>query len=305
MSQTQPDLSDSLRWITLFQEEASEVRAGLDASDAQEFETQLRQVAVALQDHPERAGETSLALVDLVGRYEYVDHWLQEKDLRFKELRNSSGAPQSDPAELLPSAPSAAGEEDGMPPEVTGEPVTRAAPPAQAVADHGGASQPHRPRSRTTGRAAATPPQAGGQPWTPESRVQLAREIFTAVLALVIIGFTLLVAYRSFNLVGDSAKIGDAKDILTIMLGLAGVVVGYYFGRAPGDARAAQATARADTAVSQREQVKATARSLADHIDDVIAGDPSSVTRSSQPTDLSEIRALRDQLRDLARTGDS
>jgi len=145
------------------------------------------------------------------------------------------------------------------------------------------------------------PKKAGGHPWTPELKMQFFREIFTAVLALAIIGFTLVLAYRSFNMAGDAKKISDAKDLLTIMLGVAGVVVGYYFGRVPGDARAAQAATRADAAVSQREQIKAQVRGIADHMDQVIAESAGSVTRSGEPSaDLTQMRAVRDELHDLA-----
>jgi hypothetical protein len=142
------------------------------------------------------------------------------------------------------------------------------------------------------------------EPWTPELWIQLFREAFTALLALVIIGFTLYLAVRSFNLAGDPKKIADAKDLLTIMLGIAGVVVGYYFGRVPGDARAAQATSRADTAVRQREQIKAQARSLAGQADDIISGAFSNARGGQPPPDLAAIRALRDELSDLASSAD-
>ena len=33
----------------------------------------------------------------------------------------------------------------------------------------------------------------------------------------------------------------DAKDILLLLIGLAGVVIDYYFGRVPADARTTQA----------------------------------------------------------------
>jgi hypothetical protein len=131
-------------------------------------------------------------------------------------------------------------------------------------------------------------------------KLQFFKEIITALLGLVIIGFTLWFALRCFNLVGNTKKLGDAKDLLTILLGLAGVVVGYYFGRVPADARAAQASNRADTAVRQREQVKAQARGAAGQLDNILADGARGATRGELPTaSLAGLRSVRDELHDL------
>ncbi len=66
--------------------------------------------------------------------------------------------------------------------------------------------------------------------------MQVIKEIVTAALAFLIIIFTVVIVWRSFTFVGNTQKVGDAKDLLTIMLGLAGVVVGYYFGRVSAEA---------------------------------------------------------------------
>ena len=145
------------------------------------------------------------------------------------------------------------------------------------------------------------PKRTDKPPWAPELKMQCFKEVFTALLALVIIGVTALIAWRSFNMAGDTKKMSDAKDLLTIMLGVAGVVVGYYFGRMPSDARAAQAASRADEAVNEREQMKAKARGLADDMDDAMAESARSATDNGQPSaDQSHMRIVRDKLRDLA-----
>ena len=55
--------------------------------------------------------------------------------------------------------------------------------------------------------------------------MQLLKEIVTAALAFTIIIYTLIVVWHSFTFsMGDATKVGDSKDLLTIMLGLAGVV---------------------------------------------------------------------------------
>lgn len=145
------------------------------------------------------------------------------------------------------------------------------------------------------------PKRTGKHPWAPELKMQFFKEVFTALLALVIIGVTTVIALLSFSMAGDTKKMGDAKDLLTIMLGVAGVVVGYYFGRMPSDARAAQATSRADEAVSQREQMKAKAKGLADEMDDVMVERTRTDTHNDQPSaDQSQLRTIRDKLRDMA-----
>jgi hypothetical protein len=107
--------------------------------------------------------------------------------------------------------------------------------------------------------------------WTPEKKLIAFKEGVTAVIGVILVGFTIHLARKAFGYVGDQAKISDAKDILMLMLGLAGVVVGYYFGRVPADARAAQAQEQANTATAQAEQVSAQAQSAADQVDNVLA----------------------------------
>lgn len=79
------------------------------------------------------------------------------------------------------------------------------------------------------------PEQAEQNPsrWTPELILQAVKEVVTAALGLIIVIFTLGMAYRVFTYVGENEKISDSKDVLMLVLGLAGVVIGYYFGRMP------------------------------------------------------------------------
>jgi hypothetical protein len=46
----------------------------------------------------------------------------------------------------------------------------------------------------------------------------------------------------------------DAKELLATMTGLSGVVIGYYFGRVPGESRASQAQQQMATAVADTER---------------------------------------------------
>ena len=58
-------------------------------------------------------------------------------------------------------------------------------------------------------------------------------------------------------LLGSADKMTQGKELLSILTGLFGVVLGYYFGRIPADARAAQAQVQAAKAVQQGEQAAA------------------------------------------------
>jgi preprotein translocase subunit SecG len=87
--------------------------------------------------------------------------------------------------------------------------------------------------------------------WTPELRLQRFKERVTAILAFLLVMSTLLLTYLAFGMVGEDNRMRDAMGVLSLMFGLAGVVVGYYFGRVPGDARAVQAQQTTDSAMKQ------------------------------------------------------
>ena len=301
MGQGEPPVAGVLQWIMLLQSQ-DEVKNGLSEQEAATFHTELNQLAANLRDDSGRSQELAAGFLPLVKRYPPVDQWLQEKDPRFKALRTSP-----DDTEVTPAPPpEATVGANGVAPVVaesgyatqdghSGEDRTRGAAPPTNIPEQPG--QNGQGRRRKSGKVANT---NGKQPWTPELKLQFFKEIITALLGLVIIGFTLWFALRCFNLVGNTAKIGDAKDLLTILLGLAGVVVGYYFGRVPADARAAQASNRADTAVRQREQVKAQARGISGQLDNILANGAGDLTRSGAPAaSVAGLRSVRDQLHDL------
>lgn len=89
-----------------------------------------------------------------------------------------------------------------------------------------------------------------------EQSVALLKEVVSAALGLAIIGFTLYMAAAAFSFVGNSQSMSDARVLLTLMLGLSGVVLGYYFGRVPADMRAAQAQERTDAAMNTVEHLR-------------------------------------------------
>lgn len=141
--------------------------------------------------------------------------------------------------------------------------------------------------------------------WTPEESMSLYKEIVTALFALIIIGFTSWLAVRTLLYAGDPGKISDAKDILTVMIGLAGTVIGYYFGRVPADARAAESGRQANAAVVETERARATGRAVSQQLDTAItAATTSAVSRSAEmdqvQAQLEMMRRARDQLRGIA-----
>ena len=138
--------------------------------------------------------------------------------------------------------------------------------------------------------------------WTPEIIMQAFKEIVAAILGLLLVAYTLVIANHSITLTGNEAEITHAKDVLQLMLGLAGVVVGYYFGRVPADARAAQANKKAMAATIQAERVSSKGEQIANQLDELFTANAVS-TRSlesdAEPT-REEVQRLRDELRELA-----
>jgi hypothetical protein len=92
--------------------------------------------------------------------------------------------------------------------------------------------------------------------WTPELIIQRLKESVTALLGLIIIVFTLVLLKQVSDHVGTSDDFSRAKEVLLIVNGLAGVVLGYYFGRVPADARATQAQGEADAAKKETQEVE-------------------------------------------------
>jgi hypothetical protein len=172
---------------------------------------------------------------------------------------------------------------------------------AAAGADQGGGPGPgHEAPPRRAGRRPASQPKTQGSRWTPQFILDAIKESVAALIGLGLVGFTGVLAYRTASLAGNPAKLADSKDVLQLMLGLAGVVLGYYFGRVPAEARATQAQAQAAEATQHAQRVRDKGEELADQVEAAltVAG-----TRGGGefPVDLAEIRRLRAELRALAR----
>lgn len=144
--------------------------------------------------------------------------------------------------------------------------------------------------------------------WTPEVVIQAFKEVVTALLGLAVVIYTLILAGNTLALVGQPEKLSDAKDVLLLILGLAGVVVGYYFGRVPADARASQAQQQANDATAQAEQVNAQAQVIADEVDAVVDRmvRPAVAARGAEPAAedvalAADLHRIRDDLRSLSK----
>lgn len=98
--------------------------------------------------------------------------------------------------------------------------------------------------------------------WTPEQFMQLLKEVVSAALGIFLVVYTVLMANDAFGMVGDTTRLSNAKDLLLLLISLTGVVLGYYFGRVPADARATQAMKQATVAT-------ANAHELGDAVEDV------------------------------------
>jgi hypothetical protein len=151
---------------------------------------------------------------------------------------------------------------------------------------------------------------AGQNQWTPELKIQFFKEIVTALMGLALIAYTLYMLNSVLGLVGDASKLPGAKDLLLLLLSLTGVVIGYYFGRVPADARAAQAQQQATHAASKTAQIGTQADQLnqkLDNLDKALTKGKDSVTRSGASaagqdltTAQEEVQRLREGLRQLS-----
>lgn len=89
---------------------------------------------------------------------------------------------------------------------------------------------------------------------------------------------------------GDPTRMGDAKDLLTFLSSFAGVVVGYYFGRVPADARTAQAQQQIGQAVSEKEQTMSTMGDMKEKLTDL--EDKMESGEQLMPADIRRVREM-------------
>src|SRR5258708_20158939 len=95
-------------------------------------------------------------------------------------------------------------------------------------------------------------------------------EIVCAAMVLLLIAHTVYMVNNVLGMVGNTPKLNDAKDLLLLLLSLTGVVLGYYFGRVPADARASQAQKQATVATAHSYQISDIAKDVSDQITKMI-----------------------------------
>jgi len=86
-----------------------------------------------------------------------------------------------------------------------------------------------------------------------DKQLATAKEAIAGFLGVLIVLATLVaaaLALLSVMISGNEKVWAAAKDILVLLIGLVGVVLGYYFGRVPGEARADKAESEAKAARS-------------------------------------------------------
>ncbi len=136
---------------------------------------------------------------------------------------------------------------EGTPPQQT---APAQPPPPPAVTSQGDVTMTTTPQPQ---------PRKG---MSVDAFITIFKEAVTAIIALLLVWTTVRMAASLLAFVGDATRMSQAKDLLGVLTGLMGVVLGYYFGRIPAEARAAQAQEQASQAISQSEQAKAQTEAL-------------------------------------------
>lgn len=136
--------------------------------------------------------------------------------------------------------------------------------------------------------------------WNPEQRLQMLKEIVTALIGLAIVVYTLYMTTVALGMVGDTNRLPSAKDLLLLFLSLTGVVLGYYFGRVPADARSAQAQQQAMDATAQTAQIGAKAEQLSQQLGPTMEKIRGTPGFTMDEATAAELEHMRQQLRDLS-----
>jgi hypothetical protein len=190
--------------------------------------------------------------LQVIGKYPSVMQTLRENGLATEEQASVTTPMPPTPAAKPGNAPSGAAQ------ATVTEPVAPAA--AQVAPPKGEVKMTENELSKATRNRLAI--------W--DSKLAIGKEAVTGCLGILIVGVTLLVALLTIVLAFSKPDAwSPAKDILLILNGLVGVVLGYYFGRIPGEAQAAKAETvaegargEAEAARSELDQTKAEVRGM-------------------------------------------
>lgn len=163
--------------------------------------------------------------------------------------------------------------------------------------------------STPSSQPAPTEPTTRG--FKTEDFIQIFKEVVTALIAILLVWTTISLVRALLGTIGDPSRFNQAKDILSMMTGLLGVVLGYYFGRIPAEARAAQAQEQVAQAIQKGEQAMAQSKQMGERAEE-LAEQASQLARQMQAapapraqTDVSQAlqawAAKAEELRRMAR----
>jgi hypothetical protein len=293
-------MPDPLALVLSINQHEADLRRDLGAQAPEFFagrDTFLAQATEAGADQQAALGAAILAYVD---GYPAAARLLRAAD------PNLFGPPA--PAAKMAPAATNAGVVTVRPPPAAESAATVAAVAAPAGANGANAAPPQGepPPASQTAPAQPTPAGSGAAlpaaPTAPtDARAQWLKEVVAAALGLLLVGGTVVMAFVILTKTGPDLQ--AAKDILLVLTSLTGVVLGYYFGRIPSDARAAQAQQVADRAQQETAEVKTRARGLADQVESIVDRLPSPgadpLTRGGAAGAGPDV--LRQDLREVAR----
>jgi hypothetical protein len=146
------------------------------------------------------------------------------------------------------------------------------------------------------------------------------RETFAGLIAIVFATTFLILVYTAYQKHADTAAFDAIKELITIVNGLVGIIVGYYFSRMTTEARAEKAEATADKAADaagkstevaanamqkEREATSQLTR-LTDAAREVLPTDPGgtqvrSAVAAAAPPDPAALARLHEAIREAER----
>jgi hypothetical protein len=162
-------------------------------------------------------------------------------------------------------------EDEGLwPAEWNAEPVPAPVPPrAQVLATAAMPPPASKPAVKKEADKPSVAPAAADRGWQWDKGLAVGKEVVTGCLGVLIVIVTLGVAVVTLSVAGTDGTWEHAKDVLLILNGLVGVVLGYYFGRIPAEVQAnkaetaaAGARSEARAAESELDQTKAEVRGM-------------------------------------------
>jgi hypothetical protein len=290
------------------QSHEKELHDALGPDDSVTFEKRYKELFQMVRDHPDQSDEVYDQLKNLINSYPAASRVLQQEiptllddpeAIPTKPSNNFSG-------QLQPKSNDSKSENVEAPIDTTikstqtGNTISKSSSLTSAEASF---DRPEAKQANTIDTRQHRRSRSGEQQWAPEQVIQLVKEVVTALMGLLIVGYTLYLTNAVLGFAGDARKLPDAKDLLLLLLSLAGVVIGYYFGRIPADARATQAQRQANEATVKAVRIGTKAGEIARTLDAVV--NQTAFTRGAgyeaiDTTTIEKLRNLQDELRELS-----